>query len=386
MTWVEQLVRSWGRIARVFREGSTPVWEALVAFFTPRNRRASVPLVLSFILHVIILVYVGMQSSTPYRFIERVYTPPDAVVTMIPPPEPPPERIIPPKVEQPKIQREESPPTPKAPPQPPQPQPQPQPPAPTPPKPTPTPPRPQAAPTPTPTQPRPTPPTPSPPRPAPPAPPAPPSPAPPAPRANLTRPNAPPVQATTPLNLHRIEDEQNADIRSFRPPADLVAPGTPTSPPGAPPGSGTPPSANAGANRGAIPFGTLPGGGAGGFNGGILACRNPDSLTRAQRDACAERLGATRAPTADALAGRRNELNAEASRVQAGRDYRAAAPTGTTGGDPGPGGARGLGPSATGGTPAEATSTAGPTPPSRLRDLPPQYSPPAKTTPPPPAP
>ena len=83
------------------------------------------------------------DQSSAYRFIERPYAPPDAIVTMIPPPpEPPPEKIIiPPKVETPKIQREVAPPTPKAPPTPPQPQPQPQPPAPTPPKPTPTPPQ-----------------------------------------------------------------------------------------------------------------------------------------------------------------------------------------------------------------------------------------------------
>ena len=269
-----------------------------------------------------------------------------------------------------------------------QPQPQPQPPAPTPPKPTPTPPRPQAAPTPTPAPPRPTPPSPAPPRPAPPAPPAPPSPAPPAPRATITRPNAPPVQATTPLNLHRIEDEQNADVRAFRPPADLVAPGTPApSPPGAPPGAGAPSSANAGTGRGAIPFGTLPGGGNGGFNGGILACRNPAGLTRAQQDACNERLGGTRAPTADALAGSRGRLDSEAARVQAGRAYNNATPVGTTGGDPGPGSARGMG-SYDGRTPAGVSGTgaaAGPTPPARVRDLPAQYSPPAKTTPPPPA-
>ena len=67
--------------------------------------------------------------------------------------------------------------------------------------------------------------------------------------------------------------------------------------------------------------------------------------------------------------------------------YNNATPVGTTGGDPGPGSARGMG-SYDGRTPAGVSGTgaaAGPTPPARVRDLPAQYSPPAKTTPPPPA-
>ena len=184
----------------------------------------------------------------------------------------------------------------------------------------------------------------------------------------------------------------NSPIQAFRAPSDLFSPGqppngatpagqTPAGPPGAV--AGRPGGATPGGGASTLPFGVLPGGG--GFRGGLLACRNPDAynLSVAERQRCLERLGAgaNRVAPADPIAAARARLNAEAAAAAAARAYRNSTGPGvgpSTSDVPNRGG---FSSAPDGGPPTPNGNPSGALPPTRGRDLPAQYTPPARVGP-----